>query len=138
MPVLNGFHHVKLPVTDVGRSRRWYEHVLGLEVEIEFVEEGELRGVALRAPGCGLRLALRHEPERASALAGFDPVSLLVDSYDDLKSWVTYLDDLDQRHDGVVKGHQGWALVGLRDPDGAELRLYTRERHDGVDGGGPQ
>lgn len=136
MPVLSGIHHVKLPVTDVGRSRRWYEQVLGLEVEIEFVEEGELRGVALRQRDGDLRLALRLEPERARALAGFDPVSLLVDTYDDLKAWVTHLDDLDQAHDGVVQGHQGWALVGLHDPDGVELRLYTRERHDGVHEGG--
>lgn len=136
MPVLSGIHHVKLPVTDVGRSRRWYEEVLGLEVEIEFVEDGELRGVALRQPDGSLRLALRREPERARALAGFDPVSLLVDTHDDLKEWVTHLDDLDQPHDGVVQGHQGWALVGLHDPDGAELRLYTRERHDGAHEGG--
>lgn len=131
MPVLRGIHHVKLPVADVGRSRRWYEEVLGLEVEIEFVEEGELRGVALREPGGDLRLALRHEPERALALSGFDPVSLLVGTHAELKDWAAHLDDLDQPHGGVVQGHQGWVLVGLRDPDGVELRLYTLERHDG-------
>lgn len=135
MPTLSGIHHVKLPVADVGRSRQWYEQVLGLEVEIEFVEDGQLRGVAMRQPDGDLRLALRHEPDRARALAGFDPVSLLVDTLDDLRLWATHLDDLDQPHRGVLQGHQGWTLVGLLDPDGAELRLYTRERHDGVDEG---
>lgn len=131
MPVLSGIHHVKLPVRDVVRSREWYVSVLGLEVEIEFVEDGELRGVALREPGGALRLALREEPERAATMAGFDPVSLEVDTHAEIKAWAAHLDDLDQPHGGVVQGHQGWALVGLRDPDGIELRLYTRERHDG-------
>lgn len=131
MPTLSGIHHVKLPVTDVARSRRWYETVLGLEAEIEFVEEGELRGVALRDPGGTLRLALRLEPDLATALAGFDPVTLQVDTHAELKDWLRHLDDLGETHDGIVTGHQGWALVGLHDPDGIELRIYTVESHDG-------
>jgi catechol 2,3-dioxygenase-like lactoylglutathione lyase family enzyme len=131
MPVLSGIHHVKLPVDDVGRSRRWYETVLGLEAEIEFVEEGELRGVALRDPGGTLCVALRLEPERVAALAGFDPLTLQVDTHAELKGWLQHLDDLGEAHGGIVAGHEGWALVGLHDPDGIELRLYTLERVDG-------
>jgi catechol 2,3-dioxygenase-like lactoylglutathione lyase family enzyme len=37
MSALRGFHHVKLPVSDVARSRDWYQRVLGFEVVIEFV-----------------------------------------------------------------------------------------------------
>jgi catechol-2,3-dioxygenase len=29
---IDGVHHVKLPVSDVGRSRAWYERVLGFEL----------------------------------------------------------------------------------------------------------
>lgn len=39
------------------------------------------------------------------------------------------LDALGQPHGGIVTGHQGWVLVGLHDPDGIEVRLYTIERH---------
>ena len=34
--------------------------------------------------------------------------------------------DLDERHGGIVTGHNGGAvLVGLHDPDGIEIRLYA-------------
>jgi catechol 2,3-dioxygenase-like lactoylglutathione lyase family enzyme len=131
VPALRGIHHVKLPVGEVGRSREWYERVLGLEVEIEFVEDGVLRGVALRDRDATLSIALREEPEKAGVLRGFDPVSLAVGTRDDLRDWCAHLDALGESHGGVQTGHQGWVVVGLHDPDGLEVRLYTRERHDG-------
>ena len=130
MPELSGFHHIKLPVADVARSRDWYETVLGLVVDIEFVEDGVLAGVALRDATGTVSLAVRHDPERAAALAGFDPVALGVSSRADLEAWMRRLDAVGQPHGGIVTGHQGWVLVGLHDPDGIEIRLYTIERHD--------
>jgi catechol 2,3-dioxygenase-like lactoylglutathione lyase family enzyme len=68
MSVLSGFHHVKLPVSDVARSRDWYQRVLGFEVVIEFVEDDVLMGVALADGAESLSIALRHDPARAAAL----------------------------------------------------------------------
>ena len=62
-----GFHHVKIPVADLSRSRDWYCTVLGLQVALEFVEDGVVRGLALRDAEGGVSLALRHAPERAAA-----------------------------------------------------------------------
>lgn len=122
---MKGFHHVKLPVSDVLRSRDWYRDVLGLEVALEFVEDGVVRGLALRSPGGGVQLALRHDPDRAAAMAGFDPIALAV-SRSDIEVWRDRLADLGQPHGGVVTGHEGGAvLVGLHDPDGIEIRLYA-------------
>jgi catechol 2,3-dioxygenase-like lactoylglutathione lyase family enzyme len=129
MNALSGFHHVKLPVADVARSGEWYRRVLGFEVELEFVEDGVLMGLGLRDPGGTVRLAVRHDPPRAAALAGFDPIALGVADRTDLQAWKQRLDDLGQPHGGVVTGHQGWAIVGLHDPDGLEVRLYTLEEH---------
>jgi catechol 2,3-dioxygenase-like lactoylglutathione lyase family enzyme len=75
-PVLAGIHHLKLPVTDLTRSREWYQSRLGYQVEAEFVEQGRLMGVALRHPRGGPRLALRLDPGRARAAAGFDYFSI--------------------------------------------------------------
>src|SRR5919199_592715 len=59
MASLSGFHHVKLPVSDVDRSRQWYERTLGLTTDIEFIEDGVLQGVALAGSGSS-SIALRH------------------------------------------------------------------------------
>ena len=85
-------------------------------------------GVALRDPEGSVCLAARHDPTRAAALAGFDPITLAVEDRGDLETWQR-LDDLGERHGGIVAGREGWALVGLHDPDGIEIRLYTLESH---------
>ncbi|MFI7705536.1 VOC family protein [Nonomuraea sp. NPDC049480] len=121
---LSGFHHVKLPVTEVERSRDWYERVLGLRLFIEFVEDGKLMGVALRDANNTVDVALRQDPVRAAAMAGFDPMALCVPTLRDLKAWQQRLDDLAEPHGGIVAGHAGQVLVGLHDPDGIEIRFY--------------
>jgi catechol 2,3-dioxygenase-like lactoylglutathione lyase family enzyme len=126
MSVLSGFHHVKLPVSDVARSRDWYQRVMGFEVVIEFVEDDVLMGVALADGAESLSIALRHDPARAAALSGFDAVALGVPSRAEVKQWCARLDDLDEAHGGVVTGHNGGSvLIGLHDPDGIEIRLYA-------------
>jgi catechol 2,3-dioxygenase-like lactoylglutathione lyase family enzyme len=126
VPDLAATHHVKLPVSDLRASSQWYRRVLLLEVEIEFMEEGELRGVALMDPTGTARIALRLDAERAAALSGFDLVALGVPTRDGVGAWVEHLDALKQPHGGVVAGHRGGAvLIGLRDPDGIEIRLYA-------------
>ncbi len=126
MPDLSGFHQVKLPVTYLRRSGDWYTTVLGLRVDIEFVEDGVLRGLALADTGGRVRLALRLDPVRAAALAGFDPLAIEVSRRADVEAWRIRLDELGQTHGGVVTGHNGgFVLVGLHDPDGIEIRLYA-------------
>jgi catechol 2,3-dioxygenase-like lactoylglutathione lyase family enzyme len=121
---IDGFHHVKLPVADLARSRDWYARVLGLRSHVEFVEEGVLMGVAMLDPGGTMDLALRHDPARAAALAGFDPVALRVPTPAALDAWRQRLEDLGEPYSGIVTGHMGSVLVGLHDPDGIEVRLY--------------
>ena len=91
MPDLAPIHHVKIPVSDVRASAEWYVRVLGLEVAIEFTEDGELRGVALGAPDGAASIALRHDPERAAALSGFDLVALGVPTRDGVQDWADHL-----------------------------------------------
>ena len=124
--MLSGFHHVKLPVSDVARSRDWYTGVLGFTTDIEFVEDGVLMGVGLAHDGMSGGIALRHDPDRAKAMSGFDAVALLVPTREEVHAWKARLDEAGEPHGGVVTGHRGGAvLVGLHDPDDIEIRLYA-------------
>jgi catechol 2,3-dioxygenase-like lactoylglutathione lyase family enzyme len=128
-PVLAGIHHLKLPVTDLTRSREWYQSRLGYQVEAEFVEQGRLMGVALRHPRGGPRLALRLDPGRARAAAGFDYFSIGVPDREAMDELATRLTALGEEHAGVHWASIGWILPYLHDPDGHEIRFYTREHH---------
>src|SRR5947209_12278405 len=89
---VSGLHHVKLPVRDVERSRDWYARAFDFGCTLEFREEGRLMGVGLEHPDAGLTLALREDPARAAALAGFDTVCLAVGTRADLDDVLARLD----------------------------------------------
>lgn len=125
--MIDGFHHVKLPVTDVARSSHWYQRVLGLQQALEFREDGQLAGVILRDASTRMSLGLRREPDRAAALKGYDPVTFAVATHARLQAWRDRLDELGEPHGGIITGHYGSVLVGLHDPDGIELRFYTED-----------
>lgn len=123
-----GLHHLKLPVTDVARSRQWYVEALGFVPDLEFVEDGILRGVALAHGAASVRLALRHDPARAVAFAGFDLVALAVGTRDDLDALLETARTAGVTPGPVMVGREGRAC-DLVDPDGIVVRLYTHERH---------
>jgi catechol 2,3-dioxygenase-like lactoylglutathione lyase family enzyme len=131
IPPVAGVHHVKIPVHDPAASRDFYCRILGFQEDISFTEDGVLMGVAMIHPETGIRYAVRKEPERAAALRGFDPVALAVPTRADLEAWVAHLDAVGVPHGPIMNGQIGW-LVGLYDPDGIEVRLYTLERPQGV------
>jgi catechol 2,3-dioxygenase-like lactoylglutathione lyase family enzyme len=123
-----GVHHLKVPVTDLARSRSWYADVLSLVVELEFRDDdGTVRGLAFERR-CGLTLCLREDVARARALAGFDPFAVLVPTRADLDGVLDRLEELGVPHSPIITASLGW-LVRVADPDGIELRFYTEERH---------
>lgn len=132
MPELAGIHHVKLPVTDLARSRAWYERVFGLKVTVEFPEDGVVMGVAGEVPGLGdTMLTLRVNPRAAAGCEDFDPVSFGVRDREHIEEWVSHLDSLGISHSPVIDATIGWLLV-FSDPDGLQLHLYSWAKH-GID-----
>jgi len=88
-----GIHHVKLPVSDLARSREWYERVLGFTVEREFPDDdGVVRGVGGRLPGAGVPVALRQNAQAAAGNAGFDPVSFAIADRVSAEEWTAHFD----------------------------------------------
>lgn len=126
---LDGVHHLKLPVRDLSRSLDWYRDRLGYQVAVEFVEQGVLMGYALSHPGGGPMLALRLDPERAEAAAGFDYFAIGVPDKDAIDDLAAHLTSLGETHAGVHFAGLGWILPHLHDPDGHEVRFYTTAHH---------
>src|SRR5580704_4470397 len=129
VPALAGIHHLKLPVTDLAQSLRWYRSRLGYDIQVEFVEQGTLMGYGLWHPAGGPNLALRLAPERARAAAGFDYFAIGVPDKAAMDRLARRLDELGQPHAGVHRASLGWILPEVPDPDGHALRFYTMEHH---------
>lgn len=128
-PRLAGVHHLKLPVSDLSRSREWYESRLGYRLVQEFREEGKLMGLVLEHPNGGPSFALRLDPERAQAAAGFDYFSIGVPDKESIESLAARLTDLGEQHAGIHFATIGWILPMVHDPDGHEVRFYTVQHH---------
>lgn len=130
VPRLAGVHHLKLPVSDLGRSRAWYESRLGYAVAWEYVEDGQLMGLALGHPNGGPGLGLRLDPARVAGAAGFDYFAIGVPDRAGLEALADRLTALGERHGGIRPGPDGWVLPLLHDPDGHEVRFYAGQETD--------
>ncbi|WP_103341668.1 VOC family protein [Amycolatopsis sp. CA-126428] len=133
---IEGIHHVKFPVSDLARSRAWYERVLGLDVTHEFPDaDGVVRGVAGAIDS--VPVALRVQEAAAAGLAGFDPVCFSIADRAAADAWIARLDELGVEHSPLFEATTGW-MVRCTDPDGTEIRLYSLAKDDGVDHTGEQ
>lgn len=124
-PALDGIHHLKLPVTDLARSLRWYQERLGYDVMHEFVEDGIPMGIAMTHPCGGPDFAIRLDPDRARAAAGFDYFAIGVPGRDAIEELAARFTSFGDAHDGVQRTPVGWVLTGVEDPDGHAVRFYT-------------
>jgi catechol 2,3-dioxygenase-like lactoylglutathione lyase family enzyme len=120
-----GIRHVKLPVSDLARSREWYERVLGFTVKFEFPDDdGVVRGVGGQLPGAGVLVGLRQTGEAAAGNAGFDPVGFAIADRVAAEAWTAHFDSLGVRHSEIRNASLGW-VVDVYDPDGLTIRLYS-------------
>lgn len=125
-----GYHHVRLTVTDIDRSRAFYDGVFGFDVAYEVPADadeqtrealGFLYGGVIYSFGEGNLLGLRpvaadsFSPDRT----GLDHLSIMVS---DLAAAAAHLDELEIPHEGI-KDLGAISILEFKDPDGISLEL---------------
>jgi catechol 2,3-dioxygenase-like lactoylglutathione lyase family enzyme len=134
-PALDGVHHVKLPVSDLERSRSWYASRLGYATLIEFTKGGRTTGITMRHPNGGPLIGFVLNPDLAGRASGFDYFSIGVRNKADLEDLAGRLVELGEENAGIHFATIGWILPGTHDPDGHEVRFYTNDHHTEVPDG---
>jgi glyoxylase I family protein len=121
----SGIHHITLRVSDLDRSRQFYERVLELEADQVFEDK-----CRFRLPGgtrLSLRLALPGTPanDRFSEFRiGLDHIALGVDTVETLEALVERLQSAGVATEGVQRHPEGFLLVSFRDPDNIQWEYF--------------
>ena len=132
----NGFAHVRLTVTDIARSKDFYDRLFGWPTAVDNsarVDEPGVRdsveefygGTVYQTPQ-GTLFGLRpvgsegFDPD----VTGLDHVSFAVDSRDDLVAAVAAMDEAGIEHGEVIDlTDAGMAILSFQDPDDINVEL---------------
>lgn len=128
-----GIHHLGMTVSDVERSARWYEEVLGFERTGALGDSSaERQKIFLRHPGVGARLGLvqhRSSSKRPfdETECGLDHLAFAVSSREELEAWATRLDRLGVPFSPIADSLSipGAAVLVFRDPDNVQLEMFA-------------
>ena len=142
MTALVAVHHLGFTVTDVERSARWYEQVLGFVRVGEFeASDGGRRKVFLQHPGLGVRLGLvQHRASTSESFderrVGLDHMAFIVASEADLAWWVQRFTESGVPFSPPADANtiSGARVIVLRDPDNIQLEVVSDPEsslHDG-------
>lgn len=138
MPIpASDFSHVRLTVTDIGRSRSFYDSVFGFAVAFEAppadADEATRDAMKFLFGGViysfgggllGLRPVARDGDVYDEDRVGLDHVSFTVPDRAAVEEAASLLDDLGIAHDGVKDIGAGFILE-FRDPDNIALELFA-------------
>jgi glyoxylase I family protein len=126
-PEINGFGHIDLTVTDVERSVRWWEEVLGFQL-VNTRETADFKLWSVIHP-CGFFIGMMSHTRPGidrfdERNVGLDHLALRVPDRAALEAWAQHLDALGVEHSGVQEELAG-PLIVFRDPDNIQLELWA-------------
>ncbi len=132
----NGFAHVRLTVTDIARSKEFYDRLFGWPAAIDNSDRADEPGVRESAEEFyggtiyqtpqGTLFGLRPVGSQGfdADATGLDHVSFAVDSRGDLEAALTALDEAGIEHGEIMDfPDAGMAILSLQDPDDINIEL---------------
>lgn len=131
-----GFAHVRLTVTDLHRSRAFYDQLFGWDVAFELPADADdatkeamaflFGGLIYSFPGglFGLRPVASATDAFSEDRVGLDHVSIAVPKRADLEAAAIQLDALGAKRE-QIKDLGGSYILEFRDPDGIALELFA-------------
>ena len=135
---LGKIHHIRLTVTDIERSRRFYTELLGFDVAAEARESEDPRsdpsypvlwGGVVMSKGdylLGLRPVARKEDRFDEDRVGLDHLSFALESRAELNDAIKVLDQHGVPHGEVRELTSfGICVLPFRDPDNIQLELTS-------------
>ncbi len=124
LPIV-GVRQIKLPVSDLARSARWYSDLFGLELAAEFYEESAVRGVVLADHAAGFVIGLRERDYCASSpvLDGFDVCAFEVSTPEQMTTVTARCVELGIEHGDIQDRGEFGIAMDVPDPDGTVLRF---------------
>jgi catechol 2,3-dioxygenase-like lactoylglutathione lyase family enzyme len=135
LPIV-GVRQIKLPVSDLAVSARWYANLFGLELANEFFEDEAVRGVVLADHEAGFVIGLRQREYCASSpvLDGFDVCAFMLRTPEEMSSVIGRCVELGIKHNDVDDRGEFGVALDIADPDGTVLR-FVAGPHTGPAGG---
>ncbi|WP_267420439.1 MULTISPECIES: VOC family protein [unclassified Curtobacterium] len=129
--------HVRVTVTDIARSKAFYQQLLGSDPVIDFSDQVDEPGIREDRQrfygGCvfqlgdqvfGLRPVAPAGQRFDADTVGLDHVSFVVGSVDELHQAATRLDAAGVEHGEVTElGDAGMTILSVQDPDDINLEL---------------
>jgi glyoxylase I family protein len=127
--MLTGFHHITLNVTDLERSRRFYEALPGFVIDQDFPDRGKVRfRVGEQAARLVLVTPVPGTPDGdrfSERRVGLDHLALGVRGRAALETMERTLRELGAETDGIKLDRAGdAAMITFRDPDNIQWEFF--------------
>jgi len=121
---IKGVHHIKLTVTDLDRSKRFYQKIPGFKIVAEHPD-------FIMFYNNFLYLGLTTHKGKAKAkfdetTTGLDHISFVVESKQDLDGVIIFFDKEKIPHGEIKKLSNNTYVLAFRDPDNIQLELSWR------------
>jgi len=127
MPAFPAISHVAVTVSDLSRSRAWYQRLFDSDPVLD-EDTGPFHHVVWMVGGTLLGIHLHPSPSSSEPFdelrPGLDHIAFGCASRSELESWQSRLDELGITHGGIVDAHYGSGL-SFRDPDNIALEFFA-------------